>query len=60
MLTKSIVQKSIDILPNSFTIDDLIEKLIFIDKVEKGLLESEQGKTISNEEVKKMIDEWSN
>ena len=46
-------------LPDSFTIDELIEQLIFIEKVEEGLKQSEDGKTISNEEVKSLIDKWS-
>lgn len=55
MLTKVNVQKSIDNLPDSFTID----QLIFIEKVEEGIEQSEKGKVISNEDVKKMIDRWS-
>ena len=55
MLTKVKVKKSIDNLPDSFTIDELIDQLIFIEKVEEGILQSEQGKVVSNEDVKKMI-----
>ena len=59
MLTKVKVKKSIDNLPDSFTIDELIDQLIFIEKVEEGIKQSEQGKVVSNEDVKKMIDRWS-
>ena len=59
MLTKDKLQKSIANLPESFSIDELIDQLIFIEKVEEGIVESEAGKTVSNEDVKSMIDKWS-
>lgn len=60
MLTKNIVRQSIDKLPESFTIDELIELLIFVEKVEEGIKQSDEGKTISNDYVKSMIEKWSN
>jgi len=45
-------------LPNEFELEALIERLIFIDKVEKGLKQAEEGKNISHEDVKKKISEW--
>jgi predicted transcriptional regulator len=59
MLTKEMVNKTIKGLPDSFTIDDFIDQLIFIEKVEEGYQQSEAGKIVSNEEVKLMIDKWS-
>jgi len=58
MLTKDKVKKSFDNLPESFSIDELIDQLIFIEKVEEGLLQSKEGKVISNEDVKYIIDKW--
>ena len=51
MLTKDKVNKTINSLPDSFTIDELIDRLIFMEKVEEGSQQSEAGKVISNEEV---------
>jgi len=59
MLTKNSVRQSIDNLPDSFTIDELIEQLIFVEKVEEGIKQSNEGKTISNDDVKSMIEKWS-
>lgn len=59
MLTKEKLNKTINNLPDSFTIDELIDQLIFIEKVEEGLKQSEEGKIVSNEDVKLMIDKWS-
>lgn len=59
MLTKEIVNKSIKNLPDSFTIDELIDLLIFMEKVEEGYQESEEGQVVSNEDVQFMLDKWS-
>ncbi len=37
MLTKEKVKKTIDRLPDSFTVDQVIEELVVLDKIEKGL-----------------------
>jgi len=59
MLTKDKVNKTVNSLPDSFTIDELIDRLIFMEKVEEGYQQSESGKVISNEDVKMIIDKWS-
>ncbi|MBA7521540.1 hypothetical protein ES705_13647 [subsurface metagenome] len=59
MLTKDKLRQSINKLPDSFTIDELIDQLIFIEKVEEGLEQSKERKVLSNENVKKIIEKWS-
>ena len=59
MLPKAQLNKTILDLPDTFSIDELIDKLIFIEKVEAGMAQSVEGKVISNEDVKKIIDKWS-
>jgi hypothetical protein len=59
MLTKDIVSKAINSMPDSFTIDELIDQLIFMEKVEEGFQQSEACKVISNEDVKMIIEKWS-
>jgi Zn-dependent alcohol dehydrogenase len=59
MLTKDKVNKTIETLPASFTIDELIDQLIFMEKVDEGYQHSESGKVISNEDVKLIIERWS-
>ena len=46
-------------LPDSFTIDELFDPLIFMENVEEGYQQSETGRGVSNEEVKMIIDKWS-
>ena len=39
-------------------LEDLFEKLIFMEKVEKGLNQIKQGLTIPHEEVKLIVRQW--
>lgn len=45
-------------LPQEFELEELIERLIFIEKVEKGLIQLDEKKTLPHQEVKKKIEEW--
>jgi len=58
VLTKEKLNRTISNLPDSFTIDELIDQLIFIEKLEEGFQQSEENKLVSNEDVKAMIDKW--
>lgn len=40
--------------PQDFKLDDLIERLVFLEKVEKGLKQVEKGQTIPHDKVKEM------
>lgn len=44
--------EAIQELPESFDLEILIERLIFIEKVEKGLEQVKEGKVISHEQLK--------
>lgn len=58
MLTKTTVKETIERLPDSFSIDELIDELVFVEKVQKGLQQSKEGKVLSNEEAKKRLSKW--
>ena len=45
-------------LPAEFEVDELIEKLIFIEKVEKGLKQLDNGETKSHKQVKALVKRW--
>ena len=45
--------EAIQALPDGATIDDAIERLCFIAKIEEGLRQSRAGQVVSHEEVKK-------
>ena len=58
MLTNELVNNQIKEMPNEFTLDDLIETLLVVEKVNQGLKEVELGKTISEEELDKKMAKW--
>ncbi len=58
MLTKSLVTKQLDKLPEEFTLDDLVEQLILVQKIEKGLKDSNENKVISEEKLETEIEKW--
>ena len=45
-------------LPNEFDLEELMEKLVFVEKVEKGLKQLDEGKTVSHETVKELTKKW--
>ena len=58
MLTKARLIEQIDKFPEHFSIDELIENLILIEKIETGNLQSENGEVFSESEIQKQIEEW--
>ena len=58
MLTKSQVIESLKELPENFTIDELIDHLVFIQKVETGIDQSNRGHVFSTDELRKKLDKW--
>ena len=58
MLTKEQVLKSINDLPDSFSIDEVIDRLVFLQKIETGTNQSKNDDTISNSDAKNKMNKW--
>jgi hypothetical protein len=58
MITKTQIKNSLDKLPENVTIDQVIDHLIFIEKVQKGQDDSKNGRINSKEEAIKKLDKW--
>jgi len=58
MITKAKLKKHIEKFPEVFSIDDLIEKLILIEKIENGETQSLNGEIISEVELESEINKW--
>jgi len=58
MLSKTNLKKQIEKLPDEFSIDELVERLILIEKIERGNKQSESGEVISESELDKKIEKW--
>jgi len=57
-MKKEYVIEAMKELPQDFELEKLLEKLVFMEKVEKGLVQLEQGITVSQDEVKEMTKQW--
>lgn len=58
MLVKEKVLETIQSLPEKFSLDEVIERLIVLHKIEIGLTQVEEGKTYSNEEAREKMKKW--
>ena len=57
-MTRETVNKAISSLPQNFDLDALVERLIFIEKVEEGLAQLDRGECKTQEEVKETVKSW--
>ncbi len=57
-MKKSTIIHTLNELPEEFNLDDFLERLIVIEKIDEGLEEAKTGQTISHDKVKKMVAKW--
>jgi hypothetical protein len=58
MITKTQIINTLGKLPENLTIDQVIDHLIFVEKVQKGLDDSANGRINSKEEAKQKLKRW--
>lgn len=58
MISKAKLKEHIDNLPDKFTIDELVERLVFMEKVDKGLHDSKENNKISEQELEREMKKW--
>jgi hypothetical protein len=46
-------------MPMDFDMEVLMERLIFVEKVEKGREQLKSGNTLTHEQVKQRVKQWS-
>lgn len=55
--TKPQIVRAVEDLPEDATIEDAIERLHFLWKIQKGLVQSESGQTISIRDLEQRLEE---
>ena len=55
---KQDAKKVIDSLPEDTSYDEILKELAFDRMIQKGLKDSSENKTISNQEMKNRIKQW--
>ena len=60
-ITKEQIVEAIKAMPqNEFAdADEVIEEIILLEKIERGINDMEEGRVITHEEMKKEIDSWA-
>ncbi|EMR02244.1 hypothetical protein [Cesiribacter andamanensis] len=52
------VLEAVSTMPEEFSVDELFEKLLILQKIEEGQRQVRQGQTYSEEEAKKKLEKW--
>jgi predicted transcriptional regulator len=60
MITKALIRKTLEEMPEKFTIDQFIDHLSLVQKIERGIKQSEEGKFVSHEQAMEEIESWFN
>ena len=58
MLNREKVIETIKQLPANFSIDEVINRIILLDKIETGLKQSEKNQVISDDELDNKLPKW--
>ena len=58
MITKTQIKNSLENLPENVTVDQVIDQLLFIEKIQKGLDDSKNGRINSKEEAIEKLSKW--
>jgi predicted transcriptional regulator len=57
-MTKQEILKALEALPEDASIEDAIDRLVFLYKVNRGLQQAKAGQTIPHEEAKARMAKW--
>ena len=52
---KKLLQDTLEGLPEDATVEEAMERLLFLAKIEQGLAEADAGKTLNHDEVRKRL-----
>jgi len=58
MSVKEQVLQSVQSLPADATIEDAMERLLFLAKVQRGLQQADAGQTVSHNQVRERAEKW--
>ncbi len=58
MITKTQLINSLETLPDNLTIDQIIDHILFVEKVQKGMSDSANERVNTKEEAKKKLSKW--
>lgn len=58
MTTKELMIHAVEDLSDDATIEDAMERLLFLAKIERGIQQADAGQTIAHAQVKEKMAKW--
>ena len=58
MNTKQLVLEAIKDLPDNAPIEDAMERLLLLSKIERGIQQADAGQTITHDEIEQRFSRW--
>ena len=58
MTVKEKVVHAVQDLPEEASIEDAMERLFFLSKIEKGIQQADSGQTLSHDQVREKMGKW--
>ncbi len=58
MTAKQRVLQTVQQLPDDVSIEDVMERLLVLAKIERGIAQADRGETISHQDVRNRMEKW--
>jgi len=58
MLSKAKILTGIKRMPDSATVDDILDQIILLEKIEKGIEQADKGQVLTEDQVEAKINKW--
>lgn len=58
-VTRKALLRSMKELPEQVSVDELIDRILLLSKIERGLAQSANGEVVSTAEARKRLRKWS-
>ena len=58
MIYKDSLLNTINNMPNQFSVEEIIDRIILLEKIEQGNVDSEKGNVYSTEHAKEKLKKW--
>jgi hypothetical protein len=58
MITKKTLMRTLENLPDKFSLDDLLDRIILLQKIDIGMEQSQAGQTHTTKQAKEKLKKW--
>lgn len=58
MITKETILATLEEMPERFTVDEFLDRLIFLNKIEEGLEDVRKGRVYTTTQARRKLKKW--